>query len=107
MAVTNLVSGIDFYSLTERKYMGSTYYDFLGKAKSNRTASIAYMREDFVVAGHVDGKVIFVETYPSGSTGQPASEWVVRPAREYRLMRTDNVKIRCEYSFQFTAVKTN
>ena len=105
MAVTNLVSGIDFYSLTERKYMGSTYYDFLGKVKSNRTASIAYMREDFVVR-HVDGKVIFVETYPSGSTGQPVSEWVVRPAREYRLMRTDNLKIRHEYSFQFTAVKT-
>ena len=97
MAVTNLVSGIDFYSLTKWKYMGTTYYDFLGKSKSNRMASIAYMREDFVVAGSVDGKVIFVETYPS--TGQPASEWVVRPAREYRLLRTDNVKIRCQSSF--------
>jgi hypothetical protein len=105
MAVTNLVSGIDFYSLIERKYMGSTYYDILGKGKSNRMASIAYMREDFVVAGHVDGKVIFVDAYPS--TSQAASKWMVRPAREYKLMRTDNVKIRCEYSFQFTALKTN
>ncbi|EDQ99720.1 uncharacterized protein LACBIDRAFT_334835 [Laccaria bicolor S238N-H82] len=51
IAVTNLVSGIDFYSLKERKHMGTTYYDFLGKSKSNRIANIAYMREDFVVAG--------------------------------------------------------
>ena len=103
--MTNLVSGIDFYSLIERKYMGSTYYDVLGKGKSNRMASIAYMREDFVVTGHVDGKVIFVDACPSAS--QAAGKWVVRPAHEYRLMRTDNVKIRCEYSFQFTALKTN
>ena len=77
MAVTNLVSRIDFYSLTERKYMGSTYYDFLGKAKSNRTASIAYMREDFVIAGHVDGKVIFVETYlPEPLANLQAGGWL-------------------------------
>jgi len=68
-------------------------------------ASIAYRQEDFVVMGHVNGKVIFVDAY--SSTGQAATEWVVRPAREYRLMRTDGVKIRCEYSFQFTVLKTN
>jgi hypothetical protein len=60
--VTNLSSGIDFYDVSEGKFVTTTHFNPLTPTGSNRLAGIVYVTEDVVVAGHTNGDVVGVLT---------------------------------------------
>lgn len=58
LAATNLIDGIDWYSIKTQKYIGSTHYDIKGKDGSVRVVGIDFVDNVTVVAGHPDGGVV-------------------------------------------------
>jgi len=58
LAATNMYDGIDWYSITRREYVSTTYYDVQGASRSRRLVGITFLDEVTVLAGHVDGQLV-------------------------------------------------
>lgn len=58
LAATNMDDGIDWYSITRREYVSTTYYDVQGGSRSRRLVGITFLDEVTVLAGHVDGQIV-------------------------------------------------
>jgi hypothetical protein len=58
LAATNMYDGIDWYSITRREYVSTTYYDVQGDSRSRRLVGITFLDEVTVLAGHVDGQIV-------------------------------------------------
>lgn len=58
LATTNLIDGIDWYSIESQRHIGSTRYDIKAKDGSVRVVGIDFVDNNTVVAGHPDGGVV-------------------------------------------------
>lgn len=62
LAATNMDDGIDWYSITRREYVSTTYYDVQGASRSRRLVGITFLDEVTVLAGHVNGHIVLATT---------------------------------------------
>lgn len=67
LAVTNLLDGIDWYSIPEREYRSTTTYEM---GSTGHVVGLDFVDEKTVVAGHVDGHLIFADSRTSNNPSE-------------------------------------